>query len=203
LSAALRGLQPLGGSRGETYLRERGLPLDVCLSAKVKWAPSWLGRPAVVFPIYDDAGALVAAQGRHTDGRDDLKARTLGSKKSGVFLTGGFWKQVRKGAPIIVTEAPIDALSLATCGFPALALCGKSGWPQWLPIRCAFKEVMLCLDGDIAGEEGAAKLSPILGSLGAKVRRVAPEGAKDWNEMLAKQGAHQMEEWLCARFLCA
>jgi len=90
-----------------------------------------------------------------------------------MFLTGGFWEQVRKGAPIIVTEAPIDALSLAACGFPALALCGKSGLPQWLPIRCAFKEVMLCLDGDVAGEKGAAKLSPFLESLGAETRRVA------------------------------
>lgn len=193
----------MGGSRGETYLRGRGLPLEMCLSAKVKWSPSWLGRPAAVFPIYDDGGVLVAAQGRYTDGRDDPKARTVGHKKSGVFLTGGFWEQVRIGAPIIVTEAPIDALSLAACGFPALALCGKSGWPLWLPIKCAFKEVMLCLDSDAAGEEGAAKLSLILKSLGAKVRRVAPEGAKDWNEMLARRGAHQMEEWLCARLLCA
>jgi len=203
LSAALRGLQPLGGSRGEIYLQKRGLPLEVCQSAKVKWSPSWLGRPAVVFPIYDDMGTVVAAQGRYADGREDPKARTLGNKKSGVFLTGGFWEQVRKGAPIIITEAPIDALSLAACGFPALALCGKSGWPQWLPIKCAFKEVVLAFDGDTAGEEGAAKLSPILESLGARVRRVAPEGAKDWNEMLARRGAHKTEEWLCARLLCA
>jgi len=184
-------------------LRGRSLPLEVCLKAKVKWAPSWLGRPAVVFPIYDDGGTLVAAQGRYTDGRDDPKARTLGHKKSGVFLTGHFWDQVRKGAPIIITEAPIDALSLAICGFPALALCGKSGWPLWLPIKCAFKEVVLAFDGDTAGEEGAAKLSPVLESLGAKVRRVAPESAKDWNEMLIRRRTHQMEEWLCAWLLCA
>jgi len=203
LSAALRGLQPLGGNRGETYLRERGLPLEVCQNAKVKWTPSWLGRPAVIFPVYDDWGALVAAQGRYTDGRENPKARTLGSKKGGVFLSGGFWEQIRKGAPVIITEAPIDALSLAACGFPALALCGKSGWPNWLPIKCAFKEVILAFDGDAAGEDGAAKLLPVLESLGAKVRRVAPQGAKDWNEMLARRGAHQMEEWLCARLLCA
>lgn len=114
--------------------------MGVCQCAKVKWSPSWLGRPAVVFPIYDDKGALVAAQGRYTDGREDPKARTLGRKKRGVFLTGDFWEQVRKGAPVILTEAPIDALSLSACGFPALALCGRSGWPQWLPIKCAFKD---------------------------------------------------------------
>jgi len=185
------------------YLRGRSLPLEVCLEAKVKWSPSWLGRPAVVFPMYDDKGVLVAAQGRYTDGRDDPKARTLGSKRSGAFLTGSFWEQVRKGAPVILTEAPIDALSIAACGFPALALCGKSGWPLWLPIKSAFNEVIVAFDSDSAGDEGAAKLSPILESLGAKVRRVAPEEAKDWNEMLARRGAHKAEEWLCAQLLCA
>jgi len=201
VSIALQGLQPLEGSRGEAYLRGRGLPLEVCQSAKVKWSPSWLKRPAVVFPIYDDEGTLVAAQGRYIDGREDPKARTLGRKKSGVFLTSGFWEQVRKGAPVIITEAPIDALSLSACGFPALALCGKSGWPQWLPIQCAFKEVVIAFDGDAAGESGAIKLSPILDALGAKVRRLVPEAAKDWNEMLEKRGKEQLDEWLCFRLL--
>lgn len=201
LSVALRGLQLLDGSQGEMYLNARGLTLEVCLEAKVKWSPSWLGRPAVVFPIYDDKGVLVAAQGRYTDGREDPKARTLGSKKSGVFLTGSFWEQVRKGVPVILTEAPIDALSIAACGFPALALCGKSGWPLWLPIKSAFKEVILAFDGDTAGEEGAAKLSPTLESLGAKVRRVAPEGAKDWNEMLARCGKEAFNDWLSLHLL--
>lgn len=200
---SLRGLRPLDGSPGQSYLERRGLPLDVCLGAKVKFCPSWLGRPAVVFPIHDEQGALVAAQGRYTDGREDPKARTLGQKKQGVFLTGRFWEQVTKGAPVIITEAPIDALSLAACGFPAMALCGKSGVPSWLPIKCAFKDVVIAFDADDAGEEGAAKLAPLLESLGAKVRRLVPEGekVKDWNQMLEARGREKLDEWLCLRLL--
>lgn len=190
----LRGLRPLEGSSGQRYLEGRGLSLEVCLGAKVKFCPSWLGRPAVVFPIYDEQSALVAAQGRYLDGRDDPKARTVGQKKQGVFLTGRFGEQVKKGAPVIITEASIDALSLAGCGFPALALCGKSGCPAWLPLKCAFKDVVIAFDADDAGEEGAAKLAPLLESLGAKVRRVVPEGAKDWNEMLLLQDRVQLDE---------
>jgi len=201
LSGALRGLQPLKGSRGETYLQTRGLPLDVCLSAKVKWAPSWLGRLAVVFPIYDDKGALVAAQGRYTDRRDDPICAHTGPQKEQGVPDGWLREQVQKGAPVIITEGPIDALSLSACGFPALALCGKSGWPQWLPIRCAFKEVVLAFDADDAGEDGAAKLALVLESLGAKVRRAAPEGAKDWNEMLSQRGVLNLDEWLSAHIL--
>lgn len=204
---ALRGLRPLQGSPGQTYLEGRGLPLEVCLGARVKFCPSWLGRPAVVFPIHDEQGTLVAAQGRYLDGREDPKARTLGQKKQGVFLSGGFWEQVKKGAPVILTEAPIDALSLAACGFPAMALCGKSGWPVWLPIRCAFKRVVVAFDADDAGEDGAAKLGPVLESLGAKARRLVPEGGsegekvKDLNQMLEEWGQEKLDEWLCLRLL--
>ncbi len=154
-----------------------------------------------MFPIYDDQGALVAAQGRYTDAREDPKARTLGSKKQGVFLSGGFWEHVKRGAPLVVTEAPIDALSLAACGFPSLSLCGKSGAPSWLPTKCAFKDVVLAFDADEAGEQGAAKLAPALASLGAKVRRLAPEGAKDWNEMLQQRGVHDLSDWLMLHLL--
>jgi len=160
-----------------------------------------------VFPIYDEQGRLVAAQGRYIDERDDPKTRTVGPKKEGVFLSGNFWEQVKSGAPIILTEAPIDALSLAACGFPSLALCGKSGWPTWLPVKCAFKEVVVAFDGDEAGDEGAAKISSVLSSLGSKVRRAVPEGAKDWNEMLVGDlksgttgtGCDALADWLMWR----
>lgn len=196
-------LQPLQGSAGQAYLEGRGLSLEVSLKAKVRFCPSWLGRPAVVFPIYDDQGVLVAAQGRYTDGRVDPKARTLGPKKSGVFLSGGFWEHVKRGAPLTITEAPIDALSIAMCGFPAMALCGKSGWPSWLPVRCAFKEVAVAFDADEAGEGGAGQLRPVLESLGARVQRLSPEGetVKDWNEMLQAMGAKELTDWLCLRLL--
>lgn len=171
------------------------------LEEKVKFSRSWLGRPAVMFPLYDDKGALAAAQGRYVDGRDDPKARTLGSKKNGVFASGGAWEQAKKGAPLLIAEAPIDALSHALCGFPALALCGKSGAAAWLPLRCAFREIVLVLDADEAGEQGAEKLLIVLSSLGAKVRRLAPSGGKDWNEMLTKLGKERLDEWLCQRLL--
>ncbi len=175
----------------------------MCLEAKVKFTPSWLGRPAVVFPIYGAAGQLVAAQGRYIDGGTNPKARTLGPKKEGLFLSGNFWEQVRRGAPIVITEAPINSLSLAVCGFPSLSVCGISGWPSWLPIKCGFKEVAVAFDADEAGESGARQLQPLLESLGAKVRRLVPEGegVKDWNEMLQEQGAKELGDWLCPRLL--
>ena len=197
---SLPGLFPLNGSPGQTYLEGRGLPLSLCLEAKVKWALSWFGRPAVVFPIYDDAGTLVAAQGRYTDGHENPKARTLGSKKQGVFLSPNFWRQVQQGAPVTIVEAPIDALSIALCGFPALALCGKSGHPEWLAVRCAFKTVFVAFDADEAGEQGYVQLVPTFEALGSRVRRLVPQGVKDWNEAL-QAGCDELTDWLAPQIL--
>lgn len=143
----------------------------------------------------------MAAQGRYIDAGNGPKARTSGHKKSGVFMTANFWSEVEKGAPIIICEAPIDALSIAVCGFPALALCGKEGWPAWLPIRCAFKNVAVALDADDAGDQSSQKLSQVLASLGAKTFRLRPEGAKDWNEILQTSGQSALADWRAAELL--
>ena len=180
----LKGLQPLSQSAGEKYLAGRGISLEIAQAAGTKFSRNWLGRPAVVFPIRDAQGKLVAAQGRYCDGREDPKTRTVGPKKEGAFFTSDFWNEIRRGAPIIITEAPIDALSIAMCGFPTLALCGKSGAPSWLARHCAFQTVWLAFDADDAGEKGAMKLGNQLSLFGAKPKRLLPHRAKDWNEVL-------------------
>ena len=63
------------------------------------------------------AGQLVAVTGRHTDGRDAPKAHTGGLKSLGLFATPG----TLAADPLVITEAPIDALALAACGVPAVA----------------------------------------------------------------------------------
>jgi hypothetical protein len=67
----------------------RGIPAELAGGAGVRSADDWYGRPAVVFPIRDQTGRLVAMQGRHTDGRADPKAHDCGPKSTGVFATTG------------------------------------------------------------------------------------------------------------------
>lgn len=194
-------LRPLGGSPGESYAARRGLPLEICVQAKVRFSPSWMGRPALVFPLYDEASQLVAAQGRYTDGRDDPKARTIGAKRQGLFGTGSCWNHIAQGAPLVLTEAPLDALSLAACGFPALSLCGKSGVPAWFSVRCVFKTVFLAFDADEAGDEAARYIEPLLSAFGARVHRLRPESAKDWNELLVRSGRSALSDFLAEQLL--
>lgn len=166
---------PLAGSPGERYLVKRGIPLAVAARADVRYSCDFYGRPAVLFPVLDRAGKVVAVQGRYIDGRDDPKVRTAGQKRLGVFAT----VNAVNGA-LAICEAPIDALSLAACGMPAIAVLGTT-WPHWLPVVMAFRRVFLATDADRAGDEAAAALTAQLSSLGARCERLRSQ-RKDWNE---------------------
>ncbi|MDQ3814905.1 MAG: toprim domain-containing protein [Armatimonadota bacterium] len=194
----LHEIVPLTGTPGEAYLTSRSISCDIAHQAGARYTSNWFGRPAVVFPIRDLCGQLVAAQGRYLEDSDkdgvaihlcrilpqriQLKTRTAGPKKLGVFATPG----AVEADVLVIVEAPIDALSLHLCGIPAIALCGKDGWPDWLRVVFGLCPVLIAFDADQAGEAAARKLSQEFASLSARVGRLRPEGAKDWNELLQK-----------------
>ena len=170
---------PLARSPGAAYLTGRYIPLDLARAAQVKYCANWFGHPAVLFPARDLAGKLIAAQGRHIDGHMQPKARTQGQVKLGAFATPGAWE----AAEIIICEGPIDALTLAAAGRPALACFGKDVKP-WIVKKCIVGRVCLAFDGDQAGDQAAAKWTAELETYGATVTRLRPSnGAKDFNEL--------------------
>jgi hypothetical protein len=171
-------LPRVDGTPGAAYLARRGIPVDVATAAGARFVADFYGRPAVLFPITIQTGEVVAVTGRYIDGREDPKTRTYGRKSLGMFVTPG----ALAADPLVLVEAPLDALALATCGVPAVALCGTSG-PRWLPQVAALHLVLLALDRDPAGEAGVAALVGPLTSLGARCERLRPQG-KDWAEDL-------------------
>jgi hypothetical protein len=204
----LADLRDLASTPGADYLARRGIPLDLAVAAGVRYAPAWYGRrPAVVFPALDRAGELVAAQGRYIDGRDDPKTRTTGPAKAGTFhvssiVNGREYGPRDKVAPaVIVTEAPIDALSLAAAGYPALALFGAGMRPPWLHTACGLRRVLLAFDADDTGDSAASELRALLESYGATCERLRPDGGKDWNELLLTLGADGLADLLAAPVL--
>lgn len=194
----------LPATRGEAYLAKRGVPLETALLAQARFHPKWSGHAAVVFPLKNRAGKIIAAQARAIEGAAKL---TAGPKKDGAFFapvqmsSGRIFAPLDESTPVIaVTEAPIDALSLASAGFPAIALCGTSG-PNWLHIACGLRRVALALDADEAGEKASAELERILKPFGARCERLRPKGAKDWNEMILQLGPTVLGDWLSSRLL--
>jgi len=204
----LADLRDLAGTPGADYLARRGIPLDLAVAAGVRYAPTWFGRrPAVVFPALERTGELVATQGRYIDGRDDPKTRTAGPAKAGAFhvpstVNGRPYGPRDTAAPaVIVTEAPIDALSVAVAGYPALALFGAGMRPAWLHTACGLRRVLLAFDADDTGDVAASELRALMEPYGATCERLRPDGGKDWNELLLTLGADGLADLLAALVL--
>ena len=201
--------QPLQqDSPGAWYLESRGVWWALAAAAGTRYHPSFhpfqtfTARPAVVFPVTDLAGELVAVQGRAIAGifgyknGKPLNKLTVGKVSFGVFCTVG----ALDGRYVIVTEAPIDSLSLAAVGLPSLALVG-TGYPAWLiraiGSRCAY----LATDNDPlkdgedagAGDRTAKRLCDELAKNGGRIIRLKSERAKDWNAYLTSVGPAAME----------
>lgn len=181
----------------------RALHSSVFLWAQLRYHPTWLGG-AVVFPLRGRDAQIMAIQGRSVRGNAKI---TFGPKKEAAFWAPivleplGTLSPLDARAPaIVLVEAPIDALSLASCGIPALALCGTSG-PSWLHLACGLREVVLAFDADEAGDKAAGALEERLFPFGAKCRRLIPDGFKDWNECLCGWGHEKLEAWLLRHLL--
>ncbi len=186
VQAAAKATVPLAGSPGAAYLASRGLAGPPAQG--VRFARSWLaGGPAVVFAGIDLSSAVVALQGRYTAANAAPKTKSLGPIGTGVFATPG----ALDAQLVVICEAPIDALSLADVGFPAVALFGKGATAQLalLRKRFALRSVVLATDSDEAGESAAAALRTAL-QLGTRCFRLAyPDGIKDANAwLLADRG---------------
>jgi hypothetical protein len=179
----LQAALPLAGTPGADYVEARGIPVAVAVAAGVRYHASLYGREALVFPLWDKARRVVAVNCRFLD-TDEQHHKTVsfGARGAGVFRTRG-----ALAGDLVVCEGPMDALSLASIGIPAVALVGTSG-PEWLPVTCGLRHVALALDADEAGDAGAEKLGASLRSLGATVSRWRLTGGKDANDVLQRFG---------------
>lgn len=152
LAGRCRLLTPQGAT-GADYLRMRGIAPDAADANDARFHPTWFGKSAVVFAVRDERGSLVAAQGRFLDPNASPKSISMGLIGSGVFAT----LDALDAQLVAVTEAPLDALSLAACGLPAIALLG-CGLKPWLRRMLKFRRVILATDDDEAGNKTADTL---------------------------------------------
>lgn len=144
-----------------------------------------------VFVCRDVRGAVTGAElvgsRRRSDG-SRFRGMAPGSRKA----SGGFWfasvdEEAFVGA--FIAESAIDALSALTLGAGGLVsmYASMSGvcrrLPDWLCgfdlafVKCGF-------DADEAGDAAAGALM----ASDARVSRVRPAGAKDWNALLQRDG---------------
>ena len=183
------------------FLDRRGIPLAAVIG-KARYAAVWRGRkdPRIVFPIYAPSGELIAVQARTVIDPppfEPTKVLSRGPIGQGVFNPAGI-----DADPVILTEAPLKALALIACGYPAVALCGTSlstSWPYLA--RLHGKRVFVAYDNDAGTEHDrteakAVKAGDLLRAAGvAQVKRLrTPAGVKDWDDLLRLHGAIRLPD---------
>jgi hypothetical protein len=185
----------LPGSRGEAYLRQRGIPLalaqqhGVGYAAPGTWphvARDWRGG-RVVFPHTTPDGQVVNLYGRAvgTAAQVPKAARhdhLPGAK--GYFNAAALQEDA---GPLWVCEGAFDALALLAAGVPrVVALFGVQGW-RWDWVR-EVRELVFALDADAAGQQQwhqLARQAALRGKRVAVLPAAAYGGCKDVSDAWA------------------
>ena len=131
----------------------------------------------VIFPFIRD-GKLVNFKARNIDNKKDQRI----SGGAEPLLFG--WQAIPENArTVCICEGEPDALVLWQYGIPALSVQSGVSNLSWLDTEYKnlerFSEIYLCLDGDDAGRDGAAKLVERLGRERCKVVTLPHKDAND------------------------
>ena len=157
---------------GAQYLRSRGLDPDLAAATGIRSTSDWYGRPAVLFPLRDRSGELVAIQGRYTDNREP-KCRSTSGTGEAVFRAGD------PAGVVAIVEGPLDALALWSAGLPAIALIGATA-PGWLT-RSLRGSILIATDADERGDRAATEIRRALRVDPVRIARLRP-ASKDFAE---------------------
>lgn len=137
------------------------------------------GKAYAVFPYMRD-GELVNAKYRSVAEKKDM--RQEGGAEPCLF---GWHLIDPKARRIAVTEGEIDAMTLHQMGIPALSVNAGAGNHQWIESDWTrlerFSEILICFDGDEAGEKGAKE---VVNRLGIERCKTVAFGTKDANQWL-------------------
>ena len=157
-------------------------------------------RNRVMFPIIDVRGNVIGFGGRIMD---DSAPKYLNSPESQIFnkRKNLFALNVAKKSKLgmlVLTEGYMDTISMHQYGFDcAVASLGTSLTTEQAGILAKYtNEMVLCYDGDEAGQNAAKRAIGILEPTGITVRVLRMEGAKDPDEYLKKFGAERFQRML-------
>lgn len=182
-------------SKGKAYLEERGLSENLEIGYNgTAWEKM---KYCVIFPLRDKQGQIVSFYGRSINGGPATSGRHYyNSNRKGLYPA---YPNVETEI-LILTESVIDAATLKQyADYEVLALYGTNGLTaehnEALSQLTNLTEVIMFLDGDIAGREASKKygeqLSLDLPSL--KVSQVETPEGEDINSLAVNHQGHEQE----------
>ena len=157
-------------------------------------------RNRVMFPIIDVRGNVIGFGGRVMDGSEpkylNSPESVIFNKRKNLFALN-VSKKTRMDM-LVLTEGYMDTIAMHQYGFDcAVASLGTSLTQEQAGMLAKYtKQMVLCYDGDQAGQNAAKRAISILEPTGISVRVLRMEGAKDPDEYLKKFGPERFKKLL-------
>lgn len=160
------------------YLDKRGISKETQEKFGVGYCPAWQSpaalrkgynpapTPRVIIPT--STSSYIARDIRPSDKLNEQERKYIKMKegKSGLFNTNAF-KEYKEN--VFIVEGEIDAMSVAECGYGAVALGSTSNYRkliEFIKDNKPSQNLIIALDNDKSGEETSNKLLDELKSLG-------------------------------------
>lgn len=154
-------------------------------------------RDRVIFPILDEKGRVIAFGGRAFE---DVQPKYLNSPESILFRKSASLYNIHSArAPIrkleqaVLFEGYVDVIKAWEAGVHnGIATLGTALTEEHaIRLRRNATKVIVCYDGDSAGQAAAFKSIPILEKAGCEVRIAMLPDAKDPDEFITEHGSNR------------
>ena len=149
----------------------------------------------IMFPIYDLSGNPVAFSGRIYNTKDTSKyinsKETEKFKKGKILYNYHIAKEIlKKNDTIIIMEGQMDVIRASTIGINnCIATMGTALTKDHKSIiKNMANNVILCFDGDSAGEKATIAAIELLEDIGGTIKVVRLPGGMDPDEYIVKEG---------------
>lgn len=169
------------------YMYQRGLTDEIIEKYDIGYDANFIppGRkkpmPCITFPVKDQQGNTLFLCRRSIEGKFFHYPQGVEKSVYGLYELPSGVKSV------IIVESCLNALRLASFGYNAVALLGTGTSYEIDQLKqLGVQEFILCLDGDEAGQRGAAKLKKALSRV-AIVWTVHMPPDKDANDCKTKE----------------
>lgn len=170
-----------GVEMNHPYLAHRGIdPATATEFGVGLYSGPGLMSGRIVIPIHNRHGQLVAYAGRTLDGRPPKYKVPAGFHKA-LELFNLQRAVATGGKTVIVVEGYFDCMRVHQAGFPwVVALMGSSlTAPQESALLCHFDQIVLMLDGDMAGRRASEAIAARLSDRSVQVVRLPDHGQPD------------------------
>jgi DNA primase len=186
-------------------LKKNGFSLDLMVEAGLL-AKSETGnifdrfRGRVMFPIHDSQGGVIGFGGRSLDGSNPKYLNSpetpLFNKSATIFNLHRARPFIRKRKQAILFEGYVDVVSAWQAGFTlGIATLGTALTEQQARIiRRNVDSVVVCYDGDAAGQEATAKAIDVLQQAGLTVRIAPLPQGTDPDDYIRQHGAEAFSQ---------